>query len=126
MTTLHGRLDTPGLAALYREFSEQPLVSISNAQRGPMASANWLATVYHGLPHELFHPVYESGRYLAFLGKPACAAFLNQRELAWGRQSATFGGAAVWVLPNPSGLNCAFTLDMLTTAYKELYAAAAK
>jgi TDG/mug DNA glycosylase family protein len=65
-------------------------------------------------------------RYLAFLGKPACAAFLNQRQLAWGRQSTTFGGAAVWVLPNPSGLNCAFTLDMLTIAYKELYATATR
>jgi TDG/mug DNA glycosylase family protein len=63
-------------------------------------------------------------RYLAFLGKPACSAFLNQRELSWGRQSTSFGGAIVWVLPNPSGLNCAFTLEMLTAAYKELHAAA--
>jgi TDG/mug DNA glycosylase family protein len=60
-------------------------------------------------------------RHLAFLGKPACSVFLNRRELSWGRQSMRFGGAAVWVLPNPSGLNCAFTLEMLTTAYKELF-----
>jgi TDG/mug DNA glycosylase family protein len=64
-------------------------------------------------------------RYLAFLGKPACAAFFNQRELSWGRQSTSFGGATVWVLPNPSGLNCAFTLEMLTVAYKELFIAVA-
>ena len=62
-------------------------------------------------------------RYVAFLGKPACSVFLNQRKLSWGRQSTSFGGATVWVLPNPSGLNCAFTLDMLTAAYNELYAA---
>jgi double-stranded uracil-DNA glycosylase len=47
-------------------------------------------------------------RYVAFLGKPACSVFLNQRDLSWGLQLSTFGGSAVWVLPNPSGLNCAF------------------
>jgi double-stranded uracil-DNA glycosylase len=62
-------------------------------------------------------------RYLAFLGKPACSVFLNQRHLAWGLQATTFGGSAVWVLPNPSGLNCAFTLGKLTDAYRELFEA---
>jgi TDG/mug DNA glycosylase family protein len=38
-------------------------------------------------------------------------------------QPTTFGGSAVWVLPNPSGLNCAFTIDMLTDAYRELFEA---
>lgn len=65
-------------------------------------------------------------RYLAFLGKPACSVFLGQRELAWGLQPTTFGGSAVWVLPNPSGLNCAFTIDMLTNAYRELFEAGDK
>lgn len=60
-------------------------------------------------------------QHLAFLGKPACSVFLNQRALSWGRQPVLFGGAAVWVLPNPSGLNCAFTLQKLTTAYRELF-----
>jgi double-stranded uracil-DNA glycosylase len=60
-------------------------------------------------------------RHLAFLGKTACAVFLNRREIPWGRQEALLGGATVWVLPNPSGLNCAFTLDVLTVAYRELF-----
>src|ERR1043166_8654179 len=30
VTTLHGRLDIPDLVPLYREFSEIPLISISN------------------------------------------------------------------------------------------------
>ena len=59
-------------------------------------------------------------RYIAFLGKQPCLAIFNQREIPWGRQSFLFGGAAVWVLPNPSGLNCAFTIDHLTSAYGEL------
>ena len=33
VTTLHGRLDIPNLAPLYREFSDMPVVSISNDQR---------------------------------------------------------------------------------------------
>ena len=62
-------------------------------------------------------------RYLAFLGKPAGSVFLNQSDLSWGLQSTTLGGSAVWVLPNPSGLNCAFTIAMLTDAYRQLFEA---
>ena len=64
-------------------------------------------------------------KYLAFLGKPAISVFLNQHDLSWGLQSSTLGGSAVWVLPNPSGLNRAFTIGMLTEAYRELFEAAA-
>ena len=64
-------------------------------------------------------------RYLAFLGKPAVSVFLNQRNLSWGLQPSTLGGSAVWVLPNPSGLNRAFTIGMLTDAYRELFEAVA-
>jgi glycosyltransferase involved in cell wall biosynthesis len=69
VTTMHGRLDLPDLVPLYREYAEVPLVSISDAQREPMPWANWHATVYHGLPDDLyrFHP--EPGGYLAFLGR---------------------------------------------------------
>lgn len=69
VTTLHGRLDIPDLIPLYAEFRDMPLVSISDAQRSPLAEANWQATVHHGLPVDLyrFHP--EAGTYLAFLGR---------------------------------------------------------
>src|SRR5438477_3815913 len=53
-TTLHGRLDLPDLPPLYHEFVDMPLVSISNAQRDPLAFANWIGTVHHGLPPSLF------------------------------------------------------------------------
>jgi TDG/mug DNA glycosylase family protein len=62
-------------------------------------------------------------RYLAFLGKPACSVFLNQRDLPWGLQPTTLGGSAVWVLPSPSGLNRAFPISKLTDAYRELFEA---
>ena len=59
-------------------------------------------------------------RNVAFLGKPAFAAIFRQRSVEWGRQSIKFGGAEVWVLPNPSGLNRAFRLGELVSAYREL------
>ncbi len=69
LTTLHGRLDIPGLDRLYKEYAEMPLVSISHAQRAPLSQANWCATAHHGLPQDLyrFHP--QPGSYLAFLGR---------------------------------------------------------
>jgi TDG/mug DNA glycosylase family protein len=59
-------------------------------------------------------------RSVAFLGKPAFAAIFRQRSVEWGRQFVMFGGAEVWVLPNPSGLNRAFRLRELVSAYREL------
>jgi glycosyltransferase involved in cell wall biosynthesis len=69
LTTLHGRLDLPDLVPLYREFREMPLISISDAQREPLPWVNWLATVYHGLPEDLYTLQEEPGKYLAFLGR---------------------------------------------------------
>jgi glycosyltransferase involved in cell wall biosynthesis len=69
VTTLHGRLDISELVSLYREYVETPLISISNAQRVPLGSANWRATVYHGLPSDLLRPGTGRGGYLAFLGR---------------------------------------------------------
>jgi glycosyltransferase involved in cell wall biosynthesis len=69
ITTLHGRLDIPDLAPLYDEFSEMPVVSISNSQRQPLPQANWQATVYHGLPETLLRFRPERGQYLAFIGR---------------------------------------------------------
>jgi Glycosyltransferase len=69
VTTLHGRLDTPELLRLYERFRELPMISISNAQRGPWPCANWQATIYHGLPQNLFRFHPEPGGYLAFLGR---------------------------------------------------------
>src|SRR5438046_1700085 len=41
LTTLHGRLDIPDLRPLHRMIDNMPLVSISNAQRAPLATANF-------------------------------------------------------------------------------------
>jgi TDG/mug DNA glycosylase family protein len=62
-------------------------------------------------------------RFVAFLGKAAYTALSGRRDIAWGPQPTALGGAAVWVLPNPSGRNRAFNLDQLVGAYRQLYRA---
>jgi glycosyltransferase involved in cell wall biosynthesis len=70
VTTLHGRQDLPDLKPLYLGFGEMPLVSISNDQRRPIANANFVATVHHGIPANLHTPIYNPrGGYVAFLGR---------------------------------------------------------
>lgn len=70
VTTLHGRQDLSDHMPFYAHFPEMPLVSISNAQRAPLPRANFVATVYHGLPLDLHKPTFQpAGGYLAFLGR---------------------------------------------------------
>jgi glycosyltransferase involved in cell wall biosynthesis len=69
LTTLHGRLDLPDLLPLHRHFREQPLVSISQAQRKPLADSRWIATVPHGLPEHLYHFHPQPDDYFAFIGR---------------------------------------------------------
>ncbi len=67
---MHGRLDLPELRPVFDMFSEAPVVSISDAQRRPLPQANYVATVYHGLPENLLTPVPDvTPDYLAFLGR---------------------------------------------------------
>jgi glycosyltransferase involved in cell wall biosynthesis len=69
LTTLHGRLDLPDLPCLYEEYPAEPVVSISDAQRRPLPWLNWVGTVYHGLPTDLYTFRPQPGQYLAFLGR---------------------------------------------------------
>jgi glycosyltransferase involved in cell wall biosynthesis len=69
LTTCHGRLDLPLLPDVIRRFPKAAFVSISANQRIPLPEANWVGTVYHGLPQDLFRPSFEQGSYLTFLGR---------------------------------------------------------
>jgi glycosyltransferase involved in cell wall biosynthesis len=69
VTTVHGKLDLPELQTVYREFSDVPLISVSDAQRLPCPWANWKATIHHGLPLDLYRFNTGGGGYLAFLGR---------------------------------------------------------
>ncbi|CDF83687.1 G:T/U mismatch-specific DNA glycosylase [Pseudomonas knackmussii B13] len=92
----------------------------------PTASADQLSRQEFAAAAQAFEAKVRryAPRFLAFLGKPAYCALSGQRDVAWGLQATRFGGAAVWVLPNPSGRNLAFSLDQLVAAYRQLHLAA--
>jgi glycosyltransferase involved in cell wall biosynthesis len=69
VTTLHGMVNPPDVGALFNEYKEIPLVSISDNQRSPIGEANWQGTVYHGLPRNLFQFGEGKGGYLTYLGR---------------------------------------------------------
>jgi glycosyltransferase involved in cell wall biosynthesis len=71
VTTLHGRLDLPEHQPVFDTFSTMPVISISDSQRRPIHEANWVRTIYHGLPRELLMPVPATPSYFAFLGRIA-------------------------------------------------------
>lgn len=63
-------------------------------------------------------------RWIAFLGKVAYSGLSGRRRIEWGRQSQTYCGSSVWVLPNPSGRNLAFDQMQLEAHYREFHSAA--
>jgi glycosyltransferase involved in cell wall biosynthesis len=69
LTTLHGRLDLPQMHSFAASFADAPFVSISNAQRAPLAELNFVDTIYHGIPEQLLRPNLQPAGYLAFLGR---------------------------------------------------------
>lgn len=71
VTTLHGRLDLPDFQIVFDEFTDMPVVSISESQRKPIQNANWVGTVYNGTPGEnyVYQPSPAPNQYFAFLGR---------------------------------------------------------
>ncbi len=100
VTTLHGRQDKKDLPSFYRRWPNFPLVSISDSQRRPMSWANWVGTVYHGLPEDLYAPpASPRGDYLAFLGRVSPEKRLD-RAIAIARRSGIPLRIAAKVDPN--------------------------
>ena len=71
VSTMHGRLDAPGIAATLGEFHDVPLVAISANQRRWYPDANWVGTVHHGLDFAGTQFAPSPGDYLAFVGRVA-------------------------------------------------------
>jgi double-stranded uracil-DNA glycosylase len=57
---------------------------------------------------------------VAVLGVGAYRSAFGDRTAAFGPQASRIGGAPVWVLPNPSGLNAHYTLDRLAAEFAKL------
>ena len=62
--------------------------------------------------------------FVAFLGLSSYRTATGERRAAVGLQERRVGGAPVWLLPNPSGLNASWQLPRLAEAYGELREAA--
>jgi double-stranded uracil-DNA glycosylase len=65
-------------------------------------------------------------RWLAVLGVTAYRTAFGQPRAAVGPQDEPLGGARVWILPNPSGLNASYQIDRLAAEFGRLRAAAAR
>lgn len=71
VTTLHGRLDVAGMPALLDEFSDIPLVAISESQKRWAPDANWVGVVPNGLPLEHMPISRDIDDSLLFVGRIA-------------------------------------------------------
>ena len=60
-------------------------------------------------------------RWLAVVGITAYRTAFGRPKAVLGRQPETIGGAEVWVLPNPSGLNAHWTPTTLAGKFGELH-----
>jgi glycosyltransferase involved in cell wall biosynthesis len=69
LTTVHGRLDRPGVVEMARRFPDAKFVSVSDSQQGMLPDIDWLGTVHHGLPREMLRPSAGAEHYLVFLGR---------------------------------------------------------
>jgi TDG/mug DNA glycosylase family protein len=65
-------------------------------------------------------------RCVAFLGMGAYRHAFGLKDAKVGRQPQRFENAAVWVLPNPSGLNANYQLPALVELFRAVRKAAGK
>lgn len=65
-------------------------------------------------------------RTVALLGLTTYRAAFDRPKAALGRQPETLAGAALWVLPNPSGLNAHFRPADFARLFRELRAGAGR
>ena len=59
-------------------------------------------------------------RYVAILGVTAYRTAFARPKATIGPQPGLLGGARLWILPNPSGLNAHWLLPALTNAFRDL------
>jgi TDG/mug DNA glycosylase family protein len=59
-------------------------------------------------------------RFVAVLGMGAFRTAFDRPRAAIGEQPELLGGARVWLLPNPSGLQARYQLDDLAAVFAEL------
>jgi double-stranded uracil-DNA glycosylase len=63
-------------------------------------------------------------RWIAIVGITVYRTAFGRPGATTGRQEPALGGAGLWVLPNPSGLNASYQIDRLAEEFGRLRAAA--
>jgi len=96
-------------------------IGISNLVRRATARADELTAAELHEGAELLVGLVERvrPRVVAVLGITAYRTAFGLPRAVPGRQPEPLGAAALWVVPNPSGLNAHETIDSLAAAYAE-------
>ncbi|HYM78050.1 MAG TPA: glycosyltransferase family 4 protein [Candidatus Dormibacteraeota bacterium] len=69
VVTFHMPIDnSESMQPFFQEFSDIPIVSLSDAQRPSNVYLNWQRTIYYGLPTTLYKYREKSENYYAFIG----------------------------------------------------------
>jgi TDG/mug DNA glycosylase family protein len=121
--TLHQSGFTPRLLSPYDERELLPLgYGITNVVDRATAAAEELTPRDYaegGKRLEAKVRKYKP-KVLAVLGVGAYRTAFNRPKAKVGRQDETISDTAVWVLPNPSGLNAHYQLNGLVEVFREL------
>jgi len=96
------------------------LVTRATAQASELGSAELLA----GAEHLAALARQHRPRIIAIAGVTAYRTAFARPRASTGPQPERLGGARVWVVPNPSGLNAHWSLDAIAAAFSAVRAAA--
>ena len=118
----------PGVEAIERLFGQYG-IGFTDVVKRPTAGGSGLrAADYREWAPVLKARLLEVAPRIAwFHGKQAYGNYLKYAEasrpvIEWGEQPGTIGGSRVFVTPNPSPANAAFSLDDLVAWYRRLAA----
>ena len=108
-----------GMTDADREYLTSRGIGITNLVRRATARADELTAEELRAGGERLVALVERirPRVVAVAGITAYRTAFGRRKAALGRQPETLGGAELWVVPNPSGLNAHETVASLATAY---------
>jgi len=118
---------TPGREAVERLFNVYR-IGFTDVAKRPSSSAAQVSTpeFRQGAPMLKEKLLRYQPRIVWFHGKEAYGRYLrhaesvDKPEILWGRQPRAIGKSLVFVTPNPSPANAAFSLDTLIDWYRQL------
>ena len=108
-----------GMTDADREHLTSRGVGITNVVHRATARADELSDAELRAGGQQLEALVEGVRpkVVALAGITAYRVAFGRRKAVLGRQEETLGGAELWVVPNPSGLNAHETVASLATAY---------